>query len=350
MTFRSALVAFSAFLVAAVAVTTLVYGTLRRDTVGPTDTYSAVFGDVTGLQEGDDVRIAGVRVGRVDAIALQDNLAKVSFRVERDQVLYTDTIASVTYQNIVGQRYIGLSRLPSDGQSRRLPADSQIPLEHTEPSFDIGALVNGFEPLFTLLDPAQANRLSEALIEAFRGESGAVTRLLVQTAQLTQAFVGDDEAFTGLIDHLHTLVASLTRQDANLDAVIGEARQMVGQLATRRDNIVASLGSLTKVAGRLSDIGTAAYPQFSEMLHREPGVAQHLADNEDQMAFMGSNLPLLMKGLARLSQDGAYGNGYVCTLNVLGFFPGLNNLVPTIVKYASPGNVVKNTQKCRPAS
>lgn len=350
MTLRSAVIAFSAFMVAALAVTTLVYGTLRRDTAGPTDSYSAVFSDVTGLQEGDDVRIAGVRVGRVDAIALQDNRAKIDFRVERDQVLYTNTIASVTYQNIVGQRYISLSRRIADGQSQRLPGGSQIPLERTEPSFDVGALVNGFEPLFTLLDPDKANKLSDALIEAFAGDSGAVTRLLTQTANLTQAFVGDDEVFKNLIDSLNTLVASLARQDANLDAVIGGARNMVGELAQRRHNIVSSVGSLNLVAGRLSEIGDTTYPQLSEMLHREPGVAQHMVDIEDQMAFMGSNLPLLMKGLARLSQDGAYGNGYVCSLNIMGFFPGLNNLVPTIVRYASPGNVVKNTQKCRPAS
>ena len=350
MKFRTAVIGFTGFLVAAVVVTTLVYGTLRRDTAGPTDSYSAVFSDVTGLQEGDDVRIAGVRVGRVDSIALHDNRAQVGFRLERDQAIYADTVASVTYQNIVGQRYVGLSRRTGGHDDRRLPAGSQIPLEQTEPSFDVGALVNGFEPLFTLLDPGQANKLFDALIEAFRGDSGAVTRLLVQTAQLTQAFVGDDEAFKGVIDNLDTLVASLTRQDANLDAVISGARQMVGELAARRGNIVSSLGSLNMVAGRLTEIGDSTYPQLQEMLHREPGVAQHMVDIQDQMAFLGSNLPALLKGIARLSQDGAYGNGYVCSLNVMGFFPGLNDLVPAIVRLASPGNVVKNTQKCRPAS
>ena len=48
-----------------------------------------------------------------------------------------------------------------------------------------------------------------------------------------------------------------------------------------------------------------------------------------------------------LSGNGAYGNAYTCSLNMMGFFPGLNNLVPKIVRLASPGNVVKNSQKCR---
>jgi len=70
MKFRTALIGFSTFMVAALVLTTLVYGTLRRDPGGPTDTYTALFTDVTGLRDGDDVRVAGVRVGRVDAVAL----------------------------------------------------------------------------------------------------------------------------------------------------------------------------------------------------------------------------------------------------------------------------------------
>ncbi len=51
----------------------------------------------------------GVRVGRVEKIELQGDLAKVSFVVQSNQQLLGTTVASVTYQNIVGQRYLGLS-------------------------------------------------------------------------------------------------------------------------------------------------------------------------------------------------------------------------------------------------
>ena len=69
--------------------------------------------------------------------------------------------------------------------------------------------------------------------------------------------------------------------------------------------------------------------------------------NQDQFAFLGSNLPLLLKGLARTTQDGAYGNSYACQLNLNGFFPGLNDLVPAIVRHATHGGVAKYTPKCR---
>ena len=87
MTYRGAMVGLSLFMVAAVTLTWLVYVTLRRDVAGQTVPYAAVFSDVFGLREGDDVRMAGVRVGRVEKIELQGGLAKVSFVVQNDQQL-----------------------------------------------------------------------------------------------------------------------------------------------------------------------------------------------------------------------------------------------------------------------
>ena len=145
---RSTVVFLTLFLVFSVAVTWMVFATLQRNVAGPTSSYSAIFSDVSGLAEGDDVRVAGVRVGRVDKIELTpDNQAKVSFQVRSNQTLYTNTLASVTYQNIIGQRYLGLSQ--GEGDKRKLAVGAQIPESRTNPSFDISYMLNGFEPLFT---------------------------------------------------------------------------------------------------------------------------------------------------------------------------------------------------------
>ena len=130
---RGALIGLSLFMIVAVMLTWLVYVTLRRDVVGKTVPYAALFSDVFGLREGDDVRMAGVRVGRVEKIELQGDLAKVSFVVQSNQQLLGTTVASVTYQNIVGQRYLGLS-LGKIGDPGQLPAESVIPVDRTDPS------------------------------------------------------------------------------------------------------------------------------------------------------------------------------------------------------------------------
>ena len=92
------------------------------------------------------------------------------------------------------------------------------------------------------------------------------------------------------------------------------------------------------------------YPALREFIDRRPGVARHLMDVEPQVAFFGDNIPLLLKGLVRVGNQGAYGNAYLCDLNMFGFFPGLNDVVPIIVNAATPGNQAWHTPRCRNTS
>ena len=83
MKYRGPLIGLSLFMVVAITLTWLVYVTLRRDVAGEKVPYSAMFTDVFGLREGDDVRMAGVRVGRVDKIErTDDNRARIEISVE----------------------------------------------------------------------------------------------------------------------------------------------------------------------------------------------------------------------------------------------------------------------------
>jgi phospholipid/cholesterol/gamma-HCH transport system substrate-binding protein len=307
MKFRGPLIGLTLFMIVALTLTWLVYVSLRRDVAGKTASYSAVFTDVYGLREGDDVRMAGVRVGRVEKIDLDGKLAKVSFVVQQEQRLYGNTVASVTYQNIVGQRYLGLS-LSKEGNPNLLPPGSVIPLEHTDPSFDVTALLNGYEPLFSLLNPHDADNLTKGIIQSLQGDTSSLATLVGQTSTLTETFAGRDQALGGVITNLNKVLGNLAAQNDNLDGVITAAREVVSTLDQRRPELQSSVGSLARVLGRLSASATDVYPALREFIDRKPGVARHLLDVEPQVAFFGDNIPLLLKGLIRVGNQGAYGN------------------------------------------
>jgi phospholipid/cholesterol/gamma-HCH transport system substrate-binding protein len=346
MKYRGAMIGLSLFMVVAVTLTWLVYITLRRDVAGQTVPYAAVFSDVFGLREGDDVRMAGVRVGRVEKIALQGDLAKVSFVVQSDQRLLGSTVASVTYQNIIGQRYLGLS-LGNIGEPRPLEPGSVIPLERTDPSFDVGAMLNGFEPLFSVLNPRDADNLTKGVIQSLEGDDAAIVGLVDQTSRLTESFAGKDEELGEVITDLNVVVDNLARHNDSLDEIISQTRDAVSTFDARRPELVTSTGSISRVVRQLSTIADEVHPALNELVLREPGFAEHMAGIEPQLAFTGANLPLLLKGFARITNEGAYANAYACDLNATGFFPGLNDVVPIIVDAATPGNKAWYTPKCR---
>lgn len=346
MSYRKPLIGLTLFMVLAIVSTWMVFVTLRRDVDGPTNTYSAIFSDVSGLHPGDDVRVAGVRVGRVETVDLQATLAKVTFRVQRDQVLYRNTIASVTYQNIIGQRYLGLSPGTS-GDAAPLANRDQIPLEHTKPSFDIAYLLNGFEPLFTLLDPQKVDDLTDAIIKALQGDSGSILALITQTSALADALNGPDQILGEVITNLDAVTGQLASQAANLADLIRQSRDVMVTLGNRREKLLASAASITATVGRLATITADVYPDLHDLLNREPGfTADLLGDGAARFAYLGANMPFLLKGLARTTEEGSYINTYACNVNTT-IFAFLGRLIPSIVRHATPGGVIQQSPICR---
>lgn len=346
MRYRGALIGLSLFMVVSVTLTWLVYVTLRRDVAGETVPYAAVFSDVFGLREGDDVRMAGVRVGRVEKVELEGNNAKVSFVVQADQQVLGNTVASVTYQNIVGQRYLGLS-LGNIGDTGPLPAGSVIPIDRTDPSFDVGTLLNGYEPLFSVLNPRDADNLTKGVIASLQGDEASIAALVDQTAQLTDSFAGKDQELGAVITDLNAVATNLAQHNGDLDQVIAQTRTVVSTFDARRPELVESMGSISRVVQQLSVVAEEVYPPLNELVTRQPGFAAHMVTIEPQLAFTGANLPLLLKGFARITNEGSYANTYACDLNATGFFPGLNDVTPIIVAAATPGNKTAYSPRCR---
>lgn len=74
-------------------------------------TLKARFSKVPGLRSGNDVRIAGVTVGRVENISLDKEhfTAQVSLRLPKDIKITDDSIASIKTSGLIGDKYVSIS-------------------------------------------------------------------------------------------------------------------------------------------------------------------------------------------------------------------------------------------------
>ncbi|MGI9123416.1 MAG: MCE family protein [Mycobacterium sp.] len=347
MPIRKVATGLSIFLVISAVLTWLVYSTLEREVSGATTEYAAEFTDVFGLRDGDDVRMAGVRVGRVMNVDLTGgNKARVEFELQNEQRIQSNTEAAILYQNIVGQRYLDL-HIGKTGDSNTLPAGSVIPVERTVNSFDVGVVLNGYEPLFATIDPKAADQISAAAVQALQGDTSSWATLVDQTGKLTETFAGRDQLLGDMITGLDRVFGTLAKQSDNMEKTISNTKQMVTTFNARRPEMISSMGSMSRVVRALGDVTNEVNPSLQALITREPGFAAHLVTIEPQLAFMGGNLPKLLKGVARITNDGAYANIYTCDLNALGFFPGLNDVTQIVVNAATPGNKAQHSPKCR---
>lgn len=343
--FRRSATGLGLFLVVSFLLIWMTFVTLGRGVDGDTRSFSALFTDVTGLRVGDDVRMAGVRVGRVDSVELDGTTARVRFRVERTQPVYRDTIASITYQNVIGQRYVGLSR-GAQPDPVELSDGAEIGLADTEPSFDLSALLNGFEPLFAELDPDRVDDLTAGLVRALQGDAGSLTMLIEQMSTLAQSLAGPDQVLGAVITNLNTVVGGLATRSTQMRTVITRTRALIDGLARHREEFLTTLTDVAAVTGRIAAIVEADRPALDSMLNREPGFTRHFEENKDQFAYLGFNLPALLKGIARISQEGSYLNVYLCNLNFTAL-PALSEVIPAIVRMASTTGTSRQTPICR---
>ncbi|MDX6359788.1 MAG: phospholipid/cholesterol/gamma-HCH transport system substrate-binding protein, partial [Nocardioidaceae bacterium] len=160
----SALIKLVIFMVVTTLATGVLVIIIGNITFGSSNSYKAEFVDATGLVKGDDVRIAGVKVGSVEGISIVDRTrALVTFSVQTDTALMQSTHADIRYRNLVGQRYIALTN--EIGSTGVMKAGSTIPTSRTSPALDLTVLFNGFKPLFQALSPADVNELSYEIIQ-----------------------------------------------------------------------------------------------------------------------------------------------------------------------------------------
>lgn len=100
----------TAILAVAVVLTLIIVNALRTPVNGPVRRFDALFTDASGLIIGNDVRISGVQVGKVEKIHLDGKNARVTFNVLTDHPLYQNTTVAIRYQSLVGQRYVEIAQ------------------------------------------------------------------------------------------------------------------------------------------------------------------------------------------------------------------------------------------------
>jgi phospholipid/cholesterol/gamma-HCH transport system substrate-binding protein len=320
------------FAAVTIVLTGFLASTLGSFGFGAGTTYRARFTDVTGLLVGDDVRIAGVRVGRVEKISLVGRVAEVAFSVQDDVPLATGVLAKIRYRNLVGQRYIALQEGP--GGPARLTRDGLIPLAQTTPALDLTVVFNGFRPLFAGLDPDQVNRLTYEIIQVLQGEGGTVASLLKHTASLTTSLADRDAAIGRVITNLNAVLGVLAERDENLNETIDALRDVVSGLAADRSAIGEAVVSIGDLAASTGSLLHDARPDLAQDVTLLNTLAGTLNDNTQVIEDTLHRLPARYTALTRTASYGSWFNFFLCDFDGrVGLIPGVDDAQP---RFSSP--------------
>lgn len=306
-------VKFGIFAAVMLALTTCLFFIFGQFRNGPTHRYSAVFVDASQLKPGDSVRVAGIRVGTVNAVALQpDNKVLVGFDADEDVALTTGTRAAVRYLNLVGDRYLELIIGP--GSMRVLPAGSQIAIDHTMPSLDLDLLLGGLKPVIRGLNPQDVNALAGALLQVFQGQGQTLQSLLAKTSSFSNDVAEKNKAIESLIDNLNTVVRTLADQGGQFSGAIERLQRLVSELAQERDPIGDAIQALATGTASVSDLLSAARPPLAGTVDQLNRLAPLLEHGKGRLDDALQRAPHNFRKLARTGAYGSFVNYYICGL------------------------------------
>ena len=325
------------------AVSLLVTGTLvaimGNFGSGPTEQYSAIFTNASLIQEGDDVRVAGVVLGSVESVEVHGNDdAEVTFTVAKDLPLTTESQIEIRYLNLVGDRYLTVLQGKPGGPT--LKPGATIGLENTTPALNLTALYNGFAPLFSALEPQDVNELSLNLIKVLQGEGGTIEGLLRHTASLTSAIADRDQLVGEVINNLNETLGTVDSRHQQITDLIKELRRWVGGLAEDRVQIGRSVVNISSMTATLADFLADGRPLVKADIAELRRLSSILArpDTQKVVNQVLTNLPEMLEDQTRTGTYGSWYNYYVCgakaTIQLPRELEGLNALAEQLKNFS----------------
>ncbi len=287
-----------------------VFAQLRFETE---KTYAAEFHTVSGLENGNFVRIAGVEVGKVRNITIRDDgTALVDFGVDASVVLTEGSRAVIRYRNLIGERYLALEE--GAGGTRQLQPGATIPLSHTAPALDLDALLGGFRPLFHALDPQQVNTLSGQLIDALQGEGPTITAFLTQTAAVTNTLADRDQLIGQVITNLKTVVGSLGGQSSQFAGAVDSLSAALATIADRKQDLRNGLAYANEAAASVSDLLVQGRAPLVKVVNEADRTADAVLADRDYFDRFLDTLPDAYRMLNRQGLYGDFFSFYLCDL------------------------------------
>lgn len=312
---RGELVKLTSFLTIMALVTVYLFLVMGDVRSGDRTIYRATFVDVSGLKSGDEVRVASVAVGTIKSVDVRaDSSVDVVFDVASDITLNTTTSATVTYKNLVGDRYLALDRKASSGPV--LPAGGSIPTSRTGASLDLDTLLNGFKPLFVGLNPQRINELSLQLVNVLQGQEGAIRQLLSTVASVTSNIGDREQLVSQVVRNLNDVVGEVDTHSDGLDTLVTALSQLVGGLDAQDAQILDAASQISGFSKKAKGVLQKARADLTPTLTDLEKASRGLDAQQENLKGVLRQLPRHYETLGQSSSYGAFFNFFLCGVRV----------------------------------
>jgi virulence factor Mce-like protein len=280
--------------------------------IGGGTTYTAQFSEAAGLKPDDPVRVAGVKVGKVESLALEDGAVTVEFRVE-DAFVGDRSEAAIKIETVLGAKFLAL--VPRGGQP--LDPDTRIPLDRTASPYDV---VEAFADLSSTVEEIDTEQLAgsfEVLSETFRDTPDEVRTSLQGLARLSDTIASRDAQLRELLGATRKVTDVLADRNGEFTRLIEDSNVLLREVQERRDLIDRILDSTQELSRQLSGLVADNREALTPALQQLSRVTDILSRNRAALGQTVNNLAPFVRVFTNTLGNGRWFDSFV------------NDLLPT---------------------
>jgi phospholipid/cholesterol/gamma-HCH transport system substrate-binding protein len=247
--------------------------------IGGGDTYYAAFTEAGGLKPNDEVRIAGVRVGKVEKVELAGDHVRATFRVDGGAEFGDETHAAIKVKTMLGAMYLALQ--PAGGG--QLEEGGEIPVERTSSPYNVIDAFSGLAETSAKIDTDQLAESLTTLADLTRNTPEEFKDALDGVSRLSTNIAARDEQINSLLKNLKRVTSVLDDRDQDIIALMKDSDVLFRALVQRREAVHNLLVSTSTLSKELTALVQQSRADLKPALTHLDNVVQVLNKNEDNL-------------------------------------------------------------------
>ncbi|HEY3466501.1 MAG TPA: MCE family protein [Amycolatopsis sp.] len=284
--------------------------------IGDGTTYSAEFSEAAGLFEGNDVRVAGVKVGRVSDIELRGDHVLVSFKA-KGAWLGDATGAAIRLKTVLGQKYLALDPQGED----TLDPGTPIPRSRTSVPYDVLTAFGELSSTVDRIDTTQLAKSFDTLSATLANTPGSVRAALTGLSRLSDTLATRDHQLATLLGNTRVVSQTLVDRDAAVQQLLSDGNQLLAEVSSREQAISTLLDGSRQLGAELSGLIRDNDAQLGPLLTQLDQLTSMLQRNQDALAAGIKGFAPLVRFGTNIAGSGRWIDGYLCGLVLPSFGP-----------------------------
>ena len=278
--------------------------------IGGGDTYYAAFSESGGLKANDEVRIAGVRVGKVESVELDGDHVKVTFRVDSGAEFGDETHAAIKVKTLLGAMYLSLE--PSG--SGQLAEGTEIPVDRTSSPYDVIDAFSGLGETSEEIDTDQLAKSLTTLADLTRNTPEEFRHALDGVSRLSSNIAARDDQINSLLKNLKRVSSVLDDRDQDIIGLMKDSDVLFRALVERRQAVHNLLVSTSTLSKELTALVKQSRADLKPALTHLESVVAVLNKNEDNLDNSLRLMAPFYRVFANTLGDGPWFDTYIQNL------------------------------------